>query len=113
MAKAPIRKKRSKRNVPVGVVQMQRHDRSFNQHMAKKWQEISKKVEWIGDGLFYHEICAVVKNGELALYDPTDGVWLDQRNSVGHGSIAAVNVESARVYQWGELKVGQGRWTEN
>lgn len=86
-------------------------DATFYRHMNTRWSDIAKKIDWIGDGKFYHEVCAIVSNGALGIYDPTDAVMLSPEFNRGHGSVAAVNVESGRMYSWGQYQVGQSVWT--
>lgn len=98
--------------VPVQLVQrFGEHDAA---HWRGKWVAGGASPAWLGDGLVYHEACAVLDGGRARVWDPTASMWASPEEVRGYGSIAAIRIGgSARgegTVAWGDLVLPLGRW---
>lgn len=79
-----------------------------------KWKSGSAVTAWIDKDLIYHEGCAVVSpQGELKLWDPSAGWWLDPKNTGGYGSLRAVRIFASsqeKPHSWGGRVIPPNEW---
>lgn len=85
---------------------------SYIKQWSFKWASVFQRIQWIGDEHVYHEVCAVAVPGtsRIRIYDPTEGIWLEPTLTKGVNGVVGVNVISPTILDWGQMKVGQGRW---
>jgi hypothetical protein len=98
--------------VPVQLVQ--RFGAEDADHWRGTWEAGGASAAWLGDGLVYHEACAVLEGGRARVWDPTASMWASPDEVRGYGSVAAIRfggpAAGDRVVAWGELVVPLGRW---
>jgi hypothetical protein len=98
--------------VPVQMVQ--RFGADDAAHWRGTWEAGGASAAWLGDGLVYHEACAVLEGGRARVWDPTASMWASPDEVRGYGSVAAIRfggpAAGDRVVAWGELVVPLGRW---
>jgi hypothetical protein len=98
--------------VPVQLVQR------FGEHDAAHWRGTwtagGASAAWLGDGLVYHEACAVLEDGRARVWDPTASMWARPDEVRGYGSIAAIRIGGGTgregAVAWGDLVLPLGAW---
>lgn len=81
-------------------------------HWQKKWSTMPDAFPWASEDFVYHEVVAVMSDdGACEIYDPTEGIWIDPDQNLGHNGHFAVRVESTRQLQWRHVSTGGFRWT--
>jgi hypothetical protein len=78
-----------------------------------KWEEEKVSTHWIDDDVIYHEACALlVGDGEVKLFDPSAGWWVNPRQAGGYGALLAVRIfdGEGRLYAWGEHRLRAEEW---
>lgn len=90
---------------------VQRFDEQSTGHWQKLWAGESKAFAWVGETHVYHEV-VIVRRGATgaAIYDPTDGCWLDPADR-GPGALVAVRSEAPGVLSWGGMSLVNERWS--
>jgi hypothetical protein len=92
----------------------------FNDASARHWQETwnreSTCTHWIGDGLIYHEGCAVaVNDNEIKVWDSTATWWVNPKQFGGYAGLLALRVfdssaASATNFTWGANSIPANTW---
>jgi len=89
------------------------------QHVAtwrERWIRAGCSADWASGDLTYHEGCAILTSGQLAIWDPTANAWLDPDARTGDGQLLAFRVGSggcaAQLHAagWGPFHVPLGCW---
>jgi hypothetical protein len=105
-------RERGERAVPVQLVQ--RYETHNVPHWHHRWEEHGANPTWAGSGVVYHEACAVIRNGEVEVWNATAGAWASPENVSGYGSIVAVRiggpVATGETVLWGGRRVPLGQW---
>lgn len=90
---------------------VQRFDGTATGHWRRRWREERAAFPWIGDEVVYHEVVVVrVAPGVAALYDPTDGAWMDPLDH-GPGKILALRSEAPGGMAWGPYVLVSDQWS--
>ena len=80
-----------------------------------KWEQEQASTHWIDEDVIYHEACALVAGaGELKLFDPSAGWWVNPRQSGGYGALLAVRIFDGQSHEWrwGDHRIRGGEWTK-
>jgi hypothetical protein len=78
-----------------------------------KWDSEKVSTHWIDEDVIYHEACAVQSgDGELKLFDPSAGSWVEQRQAGGYGGLLALRVfdGEGRMWRWGGQRIPANSW---
>ncbi|HEX8528045.1 hypothetical protein [Allosphingosinicella sp.] len=78
-----------------------------------KWDGESSSTHWIDEDVIYHEACALlVGEGEVKLFDPSAGWWINPRQAGGYGGLLAVRIfdGAGKSYRWGERRLIADQW---
>jgi hypothetical protein len=98
--------------VPVQLVQ--RFGEHDSAHWRGKWVAGGASAAWLGEGLVYHEACAVLDGDRARVWDPTASMWASPDEVEGYGSIAAIRiggrVPTGRTVSWGDAELPLGEW---
>lgn len=79
-----------------------------------KWDQEKASTHWIDEDVIYHEACALlVGDGEVKLFDPSAGWWVNPRQAGGYGGLLAVRIfdGGGAIYSWGERRLRANEWT--
>jgi hypothetical protein len=83
-----------------------------------KWQSENASDHWLIDDLIYHEANALlIGPGEVRIWDSSAGWWLNERQTAGYGSVAAVRVcadpatDVGGVLNWGGNALEINAWS--
>jgi len=90
-----------------------RYDDTAVAHWREAWNEADASVHWLGrTDMVYHEVCAVVTDGAVRLWDASAGSWLESRAGSGYGDVAALRVlgERGESLQWAGHSFASGEW---
>lgn len=102
----------SRRVLPVQLVQ--RQERHHLPHFHGWWMTGNASPEWAGDGLAYHEACAVFSESGVEVWDPTVNSWLSPDHVQGLRSIAAVRIGGPtpvdELVTWQGVQLPLGEW---
>lgn len=91
----------------------------FNSAAVRQWRTVWERAgfspRWAHRDSAYHELCGVVQDDRIRLWDPTDNVWIDPSAKPGYGCLIALklNIERATDYQslsWGTLTLPLSAW---
>jgi hypothetical protein len=81
------------------------------------WEGAGNQADWIRGRYCYHEACGVVRSGRLAVWDPTEGRWLEPGVSADSavGGVMAIRYSdgtdpSLDRLSWGEWQLNTGEW---
>jgi hypothetical protein len=80
-----------------------------------KWDAEKVSTHWIDDDVIYHEACALVSGeGEVRLFDPSAGWWVNPRQAGGYGGLLAARIfdGEGRIWRWGEHSLRGDEWTK-
>ncbi|HEX9931770.1 MAG TPA: hypothetical protein VGB08_02900 [Allosphingosinicella sp.] len=80
-----------------------------------KWEEEKVSTHWIDEDVIYHEACAlVVGDGEVKLFDPSAGWWVNPRQTGGYGALLSVRVfdGEGRTWRWGDHSIEGNSWSK-
>lgn len=98
--------------VPVQLVQ--RYDPHNVPHWHSRWTACGANPAWAAEGTVYHEVCAVVEDGALRVWNPTATGWVSPEDVSGYASVIAIRVGGAapdgRTVSWGSLRLPLGEW---
>jgi hypothetical protein len=103
-----------RRGYTVARVQfVQRAKQSDCSQWSSIWHESGLMPDWIGDGLVYHEACAIVGSDHVvSVWDPTENLWLNPtRDCAQAQNIAVKFVGPLDAIGWGGAQVRVGEWT--
>lgn len=78
-----------------------------------QWDSEQVSTHWIDEDVIYHEACAIeASDGELKLFDPSAGCWIDPRQSGGYGALLALRVfdDEGRLWRWGGRTIAANSW---
>ena len=82
-----------------------------------KWGGEEVSTHWIDEDLIYHEACTLVSDeGEVKLFDPSAGWWVNPRQAGGYGSLVAVRIFAEGQwgggdgFLWGEHRIKPNEW---
>ena len=108
----------SQRGVPHATVQIiQLYTEEACAHWTSVWDEEADNTRWIEAPLVYHEAVALVRpsTGEVQMWDPSRGRWMDDPEAVSYGATIAVRVwphgEELPALRIGGTEMTAGRWT--
>ncbi|MHA1780445.1 MAG: hypothetical protein ACTSYL_06205 [Candidatus Thorarchaeota archaeon] len=99
---------------PVHVIQQ------YPEHITRRWRNewISQNLlaEWIYGELIRHEVCGIVTDGSLRLWDGTIGNWLEPPAAQGVGQVLALRPHTSddavpKTLRWGDYVVKRDDWT--
>ena len=83
-------------------------------HWQRTWTDAGVSADWIGEGLIYHEFCAIlIGKNEVKIWDASSGWWVEPENTDGYGSLAAVRLAAngrPGVLRWGRHWLEPGEW---
>ena len=94
---------------------VQRYQTHDVPHWHSRWTRGGANPEWASGGFAYHEVCAVIDDGRLSVWNPTATAWVSPDHRSGYTSIAAIRVQhpspDERTVTWGSLALPLGVWT--
>lgn len=98
----------------VQLIQEYTKDAALQWHAV--WSEEAAVTDWINENLIYHEACAVLlPSGNLKIWDPSAGWWIDSRATSGYGSPRAIRLTSSASnsgpFLWQHHRISPDRWT--
>ena len=95
---------------------VQQYSADATSQWLSKWDEEKVSTHWIDEDVIYHEACALVSGeGELKLFDPSAGWWVNPRQAGGgYGGLLAVRVfePEGRIWSWGDYRLQGNSWTK-
>ena len=98
--------------MPVQLVQ--RFGEEDASHWRGKWVAGGASPAWLGEGIVYHEACAVIDENGARVWDPTASMWASPDEVRGYGSIVAIRIGGAtplgRTVHWGKSELPLGEW---
>ncbi len=105
----------SRGNIATSVQVALRYPLASCEQWALLWKHHSLDADWIADDICYHEVCGIVRNGELELWDPTDNRWIEPptQTKQAYGQVLALRVTHVPGYKsvtWGHWSVSAGEW---
>jgi hypothetical protein len=84
------------------------------------WRDDNIPSGWVEDAFVYHEVCAVLQDGErkIEIWDPTGNYWIDPSQVVGYSSPVAIRVVGQdyldyhveEPLQWGSYHLKPNEW---
>ncbi|HEX2091317.1 MAG TPA: hypothetical protein VHG28_02900 [Longimicrobiaceae bacterium] len=93
---------------------VQQYDVHSTPHWHSRWTACGASPTWTQDGLVYHEVCAVVRDGRAEIWNPTVTSWVSPDDLQGYASVAAVRIDRGSSAQsevtWGSLRIPLDRW---
>lgn len=78
-----------------------------------QWEDRDAITTWMDGELIYHEGCAIeTVAGEIKLWDPSAGWWVDPKTTAGYGSLRALRVIVAGTesFNWGDHAIAPNEW---
>jgi hypothetical protein len=80
---------------------------------SSMWLTAGLPASWVGDGLVYHEVCAVRLYGHrVQVWDPTENLWLWPTRDCAQAQNRAVRfVGPGEVVHWEDVEINVGTWT--
>ena len=89
----------------------------YSEHAASqwqlKWEDRDAITTWIDNDMIYHESCAVeLGSGEMKLWDPSAGWWIDPKASSGYGALRALRIFASTEgpLAWGDHVLLPNEW---
>jgi hypothetical protein len=105
------------RGVPSYTAQfIQQYTKRDSIHWYRSWQRAEAPVCWIQNDLVYHEACAVaVGDGDIRIWDPTAGWWVDPRQVIGYSGVLAARIlmspcDLPQHLVWGAHSIIANEW---
>ena len=79
------------------------------------WEKDSAITAWIDEERIYHEGCALpIADGQIKIWDPSAGWWVDSKTNKGYGSVLALRIDSKEPddrFNWGTHLIPANVWT--
>ena len=109
------------RDISVFPCQLIQHvDRWTVAHRRSVWEKAGCSPEWAVGDLFYHEACAILRNGVLALWDPTVNITIEHSPRGTYGRVVAIKIcqpayahaHAPDSLRWSTVDVPHGRWVK-
>jgi hypothetical protein len=94
---------------------VQQYTTDATSQWAGAWDEEKVSTHWIDEDVIYHEATAlVIGDGEVKLFDPSAGWWMNPRQTGGYGALLAVRIfdGEGRTYKWGDHRLTANSWTK-
>ncbi|HYJ31525.1 MAG TPA: hypothetical protein VEW25_14435 [Allosphingosinicella sp.] len=95
---------------------VQQYDEGATSQWFGKWDAEQVSTHWIDEDVIYHEACALVSgDGEVKLFDPSAGWWVNSRQAGGgYGGLLAVRLfdGDGRAWRWGRHTLRGDEWTK-
>ena len=94
---------------------VQQYSEEATSQWLGRWDSEQASTHWIDEDVIYHEACALVAGeGEVKLFDPSAGWWVNPRQAGGYGGLLAVRIfdGQGRVWRWGGHNLRGGEWTK-
>lgn len=78
------------------------------------WEAAGREPTWTHGAAAYHEVCGLVSDGVLSIWDPTEAVWIRPGESLPQAPVLALKVFAANdqelMVNWQGVNLPCGVW---